>query len=167
MVWPASWGRDARRSRARSSGSDRPSAGAIEVFGRPATIRNPNAAARLGIVYVTEDRKAQGLLPNRSGPGERHDLELAPVRPLGDSPAGRRGALRPSHGQATRRPTCGAERRDPHAERRQPAEGADRPSASGRAPHPDPGRADSRRRHRRQAGDLCGSSSGLLQKAWR
>ena len=28
-------------------------------------MRNPNAAARLGIAYVTEDRKAQGLLPNR------------------------------------------------------------------------------------------------------
>jgi ABC-type sugar transport system ATPase subunit len=39
--------------------------GAIEVFGRPARIRSPKAAARLGIVYVTEDRKAQGLLPNR------------------------------------------------------------------------------------------------------
>jgi ABC-type sugar transport system ATPase subunit len=40
--------------------------GAIEVFGRLARIKSPNAAARLGIAYVTEDRKAQGLLPNRS-----------------------------------------------------------------------------------------------------
>ena len=39
--------------------------GSIHVFGRIAVIRNPNAAARRGIVYVTEDRKAQGLLPNR------------------------------------------------------------------------------------------------------
>jgi ABC-type sugar transport system ATPase subunit len=39
--------------------------GAIEVFGWSARIRSPKAAARLGIVYVTEDRKAQGLLPNR------------------------------------------------------------------------------------------------------
>ncbi len=36
--------------------------GAIEVFGRSARIRSPKAAARLGIVYVTEDRKTQGLL---------------------------------------------------------------------------------------------------------
>ena len=40
--------------------------GPVEVFGRTVRIRSPNAAARLGIAYVTEDRKAQGLLPNRS-----------------------------------------------------------------------------------------------------
>jgi len=45
-------------------GLSRPS-GNLEVFGRAVTIRNPNVAARLGIAYVTEDRKAQGLLPNR------------------------------------------------------------------------------------------------------
>jgi ABC-type sugar transport system ATPase subunit len=43
-----------------------PVSGSIEVFGRTVRIRSPNAAARLGIAYVTEDRKAQGLLPNRS-----------------------------------------------------------------------------------------------------
>ena len=47
-------------------GLSRPVSGAIEVFGRPVRIGSPNAAARLGIAYVTEDRKAQGLLPNRS-----------------------------------------------------------------------------------------------------
>jgi len=46
-------------------GLTRPSAGTIEVFGRSVAIRSPTAAARLGIAYVTEDRKAQGLLPNR------------------------------------------------------------------------------------------------------
>jgi ABC-type sugar transport system ATPase subunit len=45
-------------------GLSRPS-GTLEVFGRAVTIRNPNLAARLGIAYLTEDRKAQGLLPNR------------------------------------------------------------------------------------------------------
>jgi len=40
-------------------------AGTVRVFGRAVTIRNANAAARLGIAYVTEDRKARGLLPNR------------------------------------------------------------------------------------------------------
>jgi ABC-type sugar transport system ATPase subunit len=43
-----------------------PVSGAIEVFGRTVRITNPTVAARLGIAYVTEDRKAQGLLPNRS-----------------------------------------------------------------------------------------------------
>jgi ABC-type sugar transport system ATPase subunit len=47
-------------------GLSRPSSGSIAVFGRAVRIRHPNAAARLGIAYVTEDRKAQGLLPNRS-----------------------------------------------------------------------------------------------------
>ena len=42
-----------------------PVSGSIEVFGRTVRIRSPNAAALLGIGYVTADRKAQGLLPNR------------------------------------------------------------------------------------------------------
>ena len=46
-------------------GLSRPSHGTIELFGRPVSIRSPTAAARHGIVYVTEDRKTQGLLPNR------------------------------------------------------------------------------------------------------
>jgi ABC-type sugar transport system ATPase subunit len=47
-------------------GITRPSAGTINVFGLPVHISNPNAAARLGIAYVTEDRKGFGLLPNRA-----------------------------------------------------------------------------------------------------
>ena len=46
-------------------GLSRPSAGSLTLFGRAVTLRNPNAAARFGIAYVTEDRKTQGLLPNR------------------------------------------------------------------------------------------------------
>jgi ABC-type sugar transport system ATPase subunit len=46
-------------------GLARPSGGSLEVFGRPARIRSPAAAARLGIAYVTEDRKARGLFLNR------------------------------------------------------------------------------------------------------
>ncbi|MGN6551234.1 MAG: sugar ABC transporter ATP-binding protein [Pararhizobium sp.] len=42
-----------------------PTAGSIRVFGRKSRIREPNAAARLGIAYVSEDRKAFGLLANR------------------------------------------------------------------------------------------------------
>lgn len=47
-------------------GLSRPSQGTIELFGRKVAVRSPTAAARLGMAYVTEDRKAQGLLPNRS-----------------------------------------------------------------------------------------------------
>ena len=46
-------------------GVSRPSTGEIKVFGQSVRIPNPNAAARLGIAYVSEDRKAFGLLPNR------------------------------------------------------------------------------------------------------
>ncbi|MDB5524096.1 MAG: hypothetical protein JWM58_1859 [Rhizobium sp.] len=46
-------------------GITRPTSGAVKVFGRTVRLRNPNAAARLGIAYVSEDRKALGLLPNR------------------------------------------------------------------------------------------------------
>ena len=45
-------------------GMSRPS-GELKVFGQSVRIPNPNAAARLGIAYVSEDRKAFGLLPNR------------------------------------------------------------------------------------------------------
>lgn len=41
-------------------------AGSIRLFGKPVRIRGPGAAARHGIAYVSEDRKALGLLPNRS-----------------------------------------------------------------------------------------------------
>ena len=47
-------------------GLSRPNAGTLALFGKPVVIRNPTAAARLGIAYVTEDRKTLGLLPNRS-----------------------------------------------------------------------------------------------------
>jgi len=43
-----------------------PSSGTIKVFGRQVRIADPSAAARLGVAYVTEDRKAFGLLPNRA-----------------------------------------------------------------------------------------------------
>jgi ABC-type sugar transport system ATPase subunit len=58
-------------------GLGRSATGTIEVFGRAARIANPNAAARLGIAYVTEDRKAQGLLPNRS---VRENFTIASLR---------------------------------------------------------------------------------------
>jgi ABC-type sugar transport system ATPase subunit len=46
-------------------GLRRPVAGQIEIFGRPVRLRNPRQAARRGIAYLSEDRKALGLLPNR------------------------------------------------------------------------------------------------------
>jgi ribose transport system ATP-binding protein len=40
----------------------RPSTGSILIEGRPVAIRNPHDAIRAGIGFVTEDRKAQGLV---------------------------------------------------------------------------------------------------------
>jgi ribose transport system ATP-binding protein len=42
-------------------GADRMAGGTIEVDGRPVAIRTPGDAIRLGIAYVPEDRKGQGL----------------------------------------------------------------------------------------------------------
>jgi ABC-type sugar transport system ATPase subunit len=41
------------------------SAGQVRLFGRPVRFRGPRAASRMGIAYVSEDRKAFGLLANR------------------------------------------------------------------------------------------------------
>jgi ABC-type sugar transport system ATPase subunit len=46
-------------------GLTHPTGGSLEVFGRRARIASPVVAARLGIAYVTEDRKARGLFLNR------------------------------------------------------------------------------------------------------
>ena len=47
------------------AGQDRPSGGAIEVDGSPATFRHPGDAIRAGVVYVAADR-AEALLMQRS-----------------------------------------------------------------------------------------------------
>jgi len=47
-------------------GADRMAGGTIEVDGKKATIRTPGDAIRLGIAYVPEDRKGQGLFLQQS-----------------------------------------------------------------------------------------------------
>ncbi len=47
-------------------GADRPDSGRLELDGRPLQIRNPRDAMRAGIGLLTEDRKAEGLVLNRS-----------------------------------------------------------------------------------------------------
>ena len=46
-------------------GVTRPTAGEIRIFGKKVRLRSPKAATRLAMAYVSEDRKALGLLPNR------------------------------------------------------------------------------------------------------
>jgi ABC-type sugar transport system ATPase subunit len=47
-------------------GADRPDGGSVELDGRPLAIRRPRDAIAAGIVLLTEDRKAQGLVPAHS-----------------------------------------------------------------------------------------------------
>ena len=60
-----------------------PTSGTISVFGHQRRIREPNAAARMGIVYVTEDRKTYGLLPNRPAKENATISNLARFRRFG------------------------------------------------------------------------------------
>lgn len=46
-------------------GVTQPTSGEIRIFGKKVNLRNPKSAIRLGVAYVSEDRKALGLLPNR------------------------------------------------------------------------------------------------------
>lgn len=54
-------------------GLDRQATGRIEVNGRPVAIRSPRQAMALGIGYLPEDRKRQGLVLSMGG---RHNLSL-------------------------------------------------------------------------------------------
>ena len=51
----------------------RPAQGSVRLHGKPVRIRNPAQAARLGLAYLTEDRKGRGLL---LGSGMRINLTL-------------------------------------------------------------------------------------------
>ncbi|PZQ96137.1 MAG: D-xylose ABC transporter ATP-binding protein [Cereibacter sphaeroides] len=48
------------------AGADRASAGEVRLNGKPVALRNPSSAISAGIVYLTEDRKAQGLFLDMS-----------------------------------------------------------------------------------------------------
>jgi ribose transport system ATP-binding protein len=58
--------------------------GEIELFGKAVTVRNPAEAIRLSMGFVTEDRKAEGILPNQAV----RDNILLTVRSLQNALAG-------------------------------------------------------------------------------
>jgi ribose transport system ATP-binding protein len=60
-------------------GIERPDSGEIRVFGQPVRIGSPYAAARLGLAFLTEDRKALGLFQIRP---VSDNIILAAVRRL-------------------------------------------------------------------------------------
>ncbi|NQT87040.1 sugar ABC transporter ATP-binding protein [bacterium] len=47
-------------------GDDMPDEGEIEIDGRPARLRSPRDAIRLGLGFCSEDRKAEGIFPHMS-----------------------------------------------------------------------------------------------------
>ena len=55
-------------------GLDRPTAGTLAVGGRPRTLRGPRDAVALGLAFLTEDRKVEGIVPDLS---VRENLSLA------------------------------------------------------------------------------------------
>jgi len=58
-------------------GALRPDRGSIAVFGKDVRISGPDVASRLGLAYVTEDRKTCGLLANRP---VRENLTISNLR---------------------------------------------------------------------------------------
>lgn len=60
-------------------GLNRIEAGSVEVNGKPAKIRTPRDAIRLGIAFVPEDRKGEGLISRQS---LKHNISLTGLRLL-------------------------------------------------------------------------------------
>lgn len=56
------------------AGADRRTSGVIEIDGRPAALSSPSAAINLGIAFLSEDRKKEGIIPTLS---VRENLILA------------------------------------------------------------------------------------------
>ena len=55
-------------------GADRPDAGEVQLDGHPAQLRSPGDAIRAGLGFCSEDRKAEGIIPELS---VRENLTLA------------------------------------------------------------------------------------------
>ena len=126
--------------------------GVVELDGKPVRIRSPRDAVQLGLAFVTEDRKTEGLVLGADRPGERH-ARAAWARLAATSPApGRCRPRRPSraaaHPARAAHPQCPPAGRP--AERRQPAEGRAREVDGDERHRHAVRRADPRHRRRRQ-----------------
>ena len=134
-------------------GADPPDAGTIRLLGKAVSPREPSDAIALGVGYCSEDRKADGIVPDMS---VRENITLAILPRLV-----RMGVVDEARQRAVvdkfmkRLADQGLERRaeDPRAVGRQPAEGSARPLALHRSEAADPRRADPRHRRRRQGRD--------------
>ena len=124
--------------------------GEVRVNGAPVHVANPADAMRSGIMMLPEDRKRSGIFPGHS---VLENMTLASLRRFCRGPWIDRRAERDASRTTMRslevkaRP---ARRSDRNSERRQSAEGTDRPRPASRTGDPNPRRANPRDRHRRQ-----------------
>ena len=75
------------------AGADRPTAGTVELNGRAISTRNPRAAIAAGIGLVPEERKRDGIVPQRS---VVNNVALPSMKRFAPRGFVRRGALRRS-----------------------------------------------------------------------
>ena len=135
------------------SGVDPADTGAVYLRERRLDPRTPDQAIEAGIAFLSEDRKAEGIIPELS---VRENLTLAalphvdPVRHrLARPPGGNRGPVHGAPRDQGNRP--GSE--DPGALGRESAKGAARPPALHVSRAADTRRAHARDRHRREGRD--------------
>ena len=134
--------------------------------GTRAVTGTPRTAMRAGVLMIPESRKEQGLLLGRP---VRENVSLSTLAMVS-----RAGMVQPRRGAAAgagRAHPRGRPRRRPvgprvGAVRRQPAEAAFRQVAAARPGRADRGRADPRRRRRRQAGHLRAADLADRRAAW-
>ena len=131
-------------------GADQLDSGEILVHGKPVEIRGPTDAVRLGIAYLSEDRKRYGLA---LGMDVETNIVLASLRSSWRRSAGstrrRRGRSRSSAWRSSGSRRRASRQRVAQPVRRHPAEGGHRQVADRRHRDPDLRRADPR--HRRRA----------------
>ncbi|GJE69194.1 Vitamin B12 import ATP-binding protein BtuD [Methylorubrum podarium] len=133
------------------AGVDALSSGEVRLEGRPLKLRQPQDAMRAGIVLVPEDRKAQGLLLKQT---IENNIAVGNFDLIaGGSWIGPK-AKRTFAEKAIA--SMGVKGRPEQLAGRQSAEGGDRQTAGARAQALHHGRADARRRRRRQGTDLRG-----------
>ena len=114
------------------AGADRPTSGSITLNGKPLTRHGARAAIAAGIGLVPEERKRDGIIPQRS---VVNNVALPSMKRFAPRGLIQRRALRKEATEIlTGRQSAAASDRpaDPPVQRRQPAEGDHRPLDRGR-----------------------------------
>ena len=144
----------------------RPYDGEIAVDGAPVRIRSPGDAIGHGIGFVTEDRKAQGLV---LGMAVRENFSLTHLRdysPLQFVAVGREGAACADYVRQLGIKTPGIEQRVANLSGGNQQKVVIAKWVACAPENPDRGRADARHRHRRQGGGACPAGPAGRRRAW-